>query len=249
MNRILGRVFAALSVAALAAMTPSCADDEQTVFIRQVAAPPVLTTQGGTCTYSADLNSGVLLQGTLDVALSSVYSMHLIVGNQMVKRGDALNVRAESNRVTFNGAVVRVSDVNDATLSEFTTYGTGFADPASGSDPGYGLLSIVGVDAAASAKAIASAGATGTTQVLVHVKAFGRTGGGTDVETGEFQFPVAICRGCLVDFSSGTDPAQPLPNCAKSIATSSNVVFPCVLGQDQPVACQLCQGNDACKPR
>jgi len=248
MNRILGRVFAALGVAALAAMTPSCAHNDQTIFIRQVAAPPVLTTAGTTCVYGNDLNSAGLLQGTLDVALVSSYSLNLVVGNQLVKRGDALNVRAESNRVELKGAVVRVSDVNDNTLSEFTTYGAAVIDPASGSDPSYGVMQVVGVDTAASAK-LAAAIPKGVAQlVLAHVKAFGTTLGGIDVESQEYQFPISVCNSCLIDFSTGTDPAQPLPNCAKSAETSSNIVYPCNAGQDQPVPCQLCQKNPACHP-
>jgi len=248
MNRILGRVFAALGVAALAAMTPSCAHNDQSIFVRGVASPPVLTTNGVTCTYSADLNSAALLQGTLDVALVNAYSMNVVVGNQLVKRGDALNVRAESNRVQLQGAIVRVSDVNDNTLSEFTTYGATILDPASGSDPSYGVMQVVGIDAAATAK-LATAIPKGTAQlVLAHVRAFGVTLGGVDVESQDYQFPISVCNGCLVDFSTGTDPAQPLPNCAKSPETSSNIVYPCTLGQDQRVPCQLCQGNPACTP-
>ncbi len=249
MNRILGHVFAMLGVGALAAMTPSCAHNDQSIFIKAIAAPPKLTTAGDSCVYSPDADQAVLFAGAFDAGLANAYTMVALVGNQLIERVDRLNVRAESNRTSLKGAVVRVTDVSGNSLGEFTSPAQGTIEPASGSSASFQDMFFVGIDSAIATSLRAKLPTrSDKTTVLVNFKAFGVTGGGEDVESDEYTFPVSVCNGCLVDFSTGTDPAQPAPNCAKTAATSTELVFPCFKGQDQPVACQLCQDNALCRP-
>lgn len=249
MNRILGHVFAMLGVGALAAMTPSCAHNDQSIFIKAIAAPPRVTTAGDSCLYTPEADQAVLFAGSFDVGLSNAYTMVVLVGNQLVERVDKLNVRAESNRTSLKGAVVRVTDTAGNTLGEFTSPTQGTIEPASGTTASFQDMFIVGIDSAIATSLRAKLPSrSDKLSVLVNFKAFGVTGGGIEVESDEYTFPVSVCNGCLVDFSSGTDPAQPAPNCAKSLETSTDIVFPCFQGQDQVVACQLCQGNPVCNP-
>jgi len=81
--------------------------------------------------------------------------------------------------------------------------------------------------------------------------------GGEDVESGEFQFPMQVCRGCLINYSDGTDkakvtPAQPR-NCdaPPDMASASATSGPCFIGQDLPISCRSCRGlrnPDICDP-
>ena len=88
-----------------------------------------------------------------------------------------------------------------------------------------------------------------TKLVIVNMRAFGRTLGGIELESSEFQFTIRTCNGCLVSFAGGDDPAQePRPNCKASLGTGASTTIPCFVGQDEPVPCQLCQGRPICDP-
>jgi hypothetical protein len=85
--------------------------------------------------------------------------------------------------------------------------------------------------------------------VVANIKIFGKTLGGVDLESGEFQFPVRVCVGCLVDFSSGDDPAVAGRDCNVQIGTgTATVVLPCAPGQDEATPCQLCSSfSELCR--
>ena len=63
-------------------------------------------------------------------------------------------------------------------------------------------------------------------------------------ESGEFQFPITVCNGCLVSFSGADDPATPGLDCNLPLSQAGggggNSQLPCKVGQDEPVPCQLC---------
>src|SRR5262249_34530488 len=69
---------------------------------------------------------------------------------------------------------------------------------------------------------------TVTKTVIVYVKAFGQTLGGRSVESGEYQWPLRVCKGCYVVFDSDCTAAPTMP------------LVPCFAGQDQPVSCYRC---------
>lgn len=252
MKRVWGSVVSIVaSTIAIGAALPACAENDQSIFIRSALAPST-NRSNGVCTYTNDSQQASMSEGALDVGVRDHYVATLLVGNQLIGRGDPQLVRAEPNRVHLNGAIVRVTETSGALLGEFTASATGVADPQANNSPGYGVLIVTAIDGPTAAKIAATIPDRATTkQVLVNMKAFGRTLGGVDVETGEFQLPIRVCKGCLVSFAGGNDPAQePQPNCkaALSAGGGGGSTLPCAAGQDEPVPCQLCQGLPACDP-
>lgn len=259
MSRIWGHAVALFaSTIAVGAMAPACADNDESIFIRGVFAPPA-NRQNGVCLYQPDPTATKLLgAGTLDLGLRDNYVGVLLVGNQMIPRGDPNNTRAESNRVHLNGAVVKVMDPDGTSVAEFTSYAMGFADPQNNNNPGYDAMGAILIDKPTRDGLVGGLPArSGTTRsLLINVKVFGKTLGGVDVESGEFQLPITVCNGCLVDFSQSTDPLQnPQPNCKRAstgtTAQSGTQQAPCFLGQDEMVPCALCTGlrPDLCNPQ
>jgi hypothetical protein len=257
MSRIWGHAVTLVAATiAVGAVAPACAENDQSIFIRGVFAPPA-NRQNGVCVYQADPTATKLLgAATLDLGLRDNYVGVLLVGNQMIPRGDPTNTRAESNRVHLNGAVVRVTNPDGSGISEFTSYAMGFADPQQNNNPGYDAMGAILIDKPTRDNLVGGIPARSgqTRSLLVNVKVFGRTLGGVDIESGEFQLPVTVCNGCLVDFKDGNDPLQrPTPNCKKvSTSTSQNATsIPCFIGQDELVPCALCSTSrpDLCNPQ
>jgi hypothetical protein len=254
MKRILGRVVVVCASAiVIGAVAPACAENDQSIFVRAVLGPST-NRQNGSCVYTDDPQQPQLFEGTFDVGVRDNYFAIVLVGSQMQGRGDPAAGRAEPNRVHLNGAVVRVTEPNGTQLAEFTSLATGFADIQSNNNPDYGTMGIVGIDAptAATLRGLIP-NRTTTRQILLNIKAFGKTLGGVDLESGEYQLPLKVCNGCLVTFAGANDPAQaPNPNCLAAAGTGSSggaSQAPCFAGQDEPVPCQLCQGRPACDPR
>src|SRR6185295_14801949 len=99
--------------------------------IRQVQAP--VSSSAGGCTTQPDPSALFLASGTLDLAFRLQYSATLLVGNQLVSRGNNSQLRTETSRVQIQGAVVRVEDPTGAVaFGPVTVPGSGFVDPASG---------------------------------------------------------------------------------------------------------------------
>lgn len=252
MNRIWGHVVKFLGVCAIgSAAIPACATNDQSIFVRGVLAPST-NRQNNVCVYTDDPSQPQLFYGELDVGVRDNYQGKLIIGNQLIGRGNADTVRAESNRVHINGVIVSVTNPDGSVISEFTAPAAGVADPQSNNAPDYGIVSATLIDAPTAEALRASFPRFGKAvrTVVVKVKALGTTLGGRELESGEFEFPIAVCNGCKVDFSSGNDPAvNPQPNCAKPFETGGASSLPCDEGQDEPVPCQLCQDRLACDPQ
>lgn len=219
----------------------ACADNESSLFIRQVLVP-----SGSDCSYSADPGSAALMLGVMDLAFTREYWGGLLVGNQLVGRGSADVLRAETSRFRAEGAEVEIETTGGELVNSFTVPVSGFADPGRGTEPGWGVVHAVLIDGA-TGEALASSFAEGQRspvvgRVVVVVKVYGRTLGGQELETGEFRFPINVCYGCLVSFPpDATDPLLPTPNCANVGSASADL--PCFLGQDEPVDCRLCQSS------
>lgn len=253
MKRLLGQTLFVLAVGSSAvALTPACAENDRSIFVRHVMAPPQ-TRQGGGCTYSPDENQPALFEGVLDVALRDNYNAVLLVGSQLMPRGDQNNTRAESNRAHLNGAVVKVTDPSGAVINEFTAIGNGLVDPGQQANADYGLISVTLIDAPTVAKLAVAPGQPRL--VIANVKVFGKTLGGVDVESGEFQFPIRVCNRCLISFATGDDPTTEPIDCPPSAPTGgtgggTQIQGPCQMGQDEAVPCELCRDfNEACRSR
>lgn len=249
MTRIWGH-FLSLAVTGLvaSAVIPACATNDQSIFIRGVIAPPQ-NRQNGTCIYTDDAQQALLFQGTFDVGIKNDYFAVMLVGSHLIQRGDPTNgPRAESNRAHLDGAIVRVTETNGDLIHEFTSPAGGFTDTATNNTPDYGLLGTTVIDAATRNilfSRIPNAFTSPEVSVLVNIKAFGRTLGGEDLESAEFQFPVTVCNGCLISFSNADDPATPAADCDRDLAAAggSSATLPCNPGQDEGTPCQLCRNE------
>ncbi len=204
------------------------------------------------CIYTSDPTQAELFEGTFDVAVRDSYSVVLLIGSQLIQRSDTTNARAESNRAHLNGAIVSVTDPNGALLGEFTSLGSGFVDVSQQNQAQYGPIAVTVIDQPTQAK-IGSGLAVGQTKLVVaNIKAFGKTLGGVDLESGEFQFPIRLCNGCLVSFASGDDPATPGVDCNLPLGGTSgggSTELPCTPGQDETTPCQTCLDRPACRTR
>jgi hypothetical protein len=106
-------------------------------------------------------------------------------------------------------------------------------------------MGIVAIDGPTAATLRSSLGSRKQTrQIILNIKAFGKSLGGVDLESGEFQQSVKVCNGCLVSFAGANDPAQaPNPNCLAALGStgsSGSGQLPCFAGQEESVPCQLC---------
>lgn len=248
MNRIWGRVLTLLATGLLAsALVPACATNDMSVFVRGALAPSP-NRQNNLCVYTDDPQQPQVLEARLDIGVRDNYFAVLLVGNQMMARGDPLLVRAESNRFHVNGAVVRVTEPGGELIHEFTSVGTGFADQGQNNAPDYALVGITAIDAETRNRIAGRLpDRRATTLVVAHISVFGRTVGGQDLESGEFQLPIRVCNGCLVSFDNANDPAaDQQPNCLASLQDQAGL--PCFPGQDEPTPCQVCREREACDP-
>lgn len=236
MRRLL--VLAALAVAGTGAS--SCADNESQIFVRGVIVP-----DSTTCTLKADPTGSLFLSGVLDVALRDEYRAGLLVGNQLVERGNSDQLRTETDRVVLRGAEVELYNQDETLRSAFSVPGTGFVDPGTGSDPGYGVIGVTLVPASEAAKFQQAFGddRTADATITAAVRVFGDTLGGLEVESGQLGFPIIVCNGCLVSYV-GLDP---LTNRCVTTAEFEPDEVPCLIGQDQVVDCRLCLNKSACQ--
>ena len=256
MERVWGHVLSGLTlvagIGAAAGLVPACVHDNSTIFVSDVLFPPMVTA-GMACTFTAEPTQPVLAQGKLDVGLSTTYRAVVLVGNQLVPRGDPNQPHTETSFVTIEGAVIRIVNSSGNQLGTYTQPTAATIPPSSGTTPGYASIGVTLID---SATAMTLSPPIGTTvPVVSYMRFFGHTLGGESVESNEFGFPIEVCKACLIDFSASDDPLLPQPNCANAGATtmgssssssSSSTSLPCFLGQDSPVPCAACLRNPLC---
>ena len=101
--------------------TASCADNDSSMFIKGAMAPT------GECIFEPEGDAVLVLGGIMDVAYASTYTLPLLVGNQLIARGDADKLVTETARVVIRGAVVNVLSADGATtFRSFSTNAGGF---------------------------------------------------------------------------------------------------------------------------
>jgi hypothetical protein len=213
----------------------------------------VLAVETSSCVAKPERGATMRAAGTLDTAIAgtSGYRAALMVGSQLTTRGSREQLRTETARLVLEGAEVTLTDSSDALLplpiNPFSTVGTGFVDPAAGTEPGLGAI-FVDVIPASISQAVSAALPQGDGIVIAKIRVFGTTLGNQAVESGDFVYPIHVCNGCLVAYPVGT--LQPgmggLPECTLVPATTTAVTA-CFLGQDMPVPCTVCAGsNEVC---
>jgi hypothetical protein len=224
MNRVLGHVVAgAAGLLAIGVVSASCAHDDTTLFVYDVLAAQ-LVTPPAMCTYTADPTQPYISQGTLDWDIKrSGYDAVVLLGNQLHPQADPNVPRTETSYIQVQGAVVRITDSQGHQVANYTRLASATIPPSSGSTPGFGAIGLTIVDSATEAAHVPPVG--DKVRLITFAKFFGVTLGGQSVESNEYEFPVDICQGCLLNFS-----------CPASASTTSQ---PCIPGQDDTVCATL----------
>jgi hypothetical protein len=249
MNRIRKHIAAGAALLGLAGVSlAACTHDDSTLFIRNALYPQTVMAGMG-CIYTADPTQTYLFHGKLDIDFQSAYNAVLLVGNQMVAQGDPTKPATETSRIVLKGAIVEIKDTAGNTLAKFSEAISGTVDPLSGNNPSFLPIGLELVDVGTVQKLLPTIAPTSGPRPEVEVdtftRVFGNTLGGQYVESSEFEFPVNVCKGCLVYFSPmSSNPAFPQPNCLGSGTGGSTqtVSAPCNF-EDLPMDCSLCAGS------
>lgn len=211
---------------------PGCAENQSSLFIRAALVVPA-----DTCTVSPDSSAETLFRGSLDIALAAEHHGALLVGNQLVPRGNQAQLKTETSRIQLTTADVTVYSATGAELGAFSVPISGFVDPGSASSPGYGAAEVVMVDAASATAALG--GGPGPIEVISSVILHGTTLGGKAVDSGEWQFPIDICNGCTIIFpAEADDPTKAGVDCDIRDDAPVN----CHIGIDLKTDCRSCAG-------
>src|SRR5262249_49152118 len=121
-----------------------------------------------------------------------------------------------------------------------------------GTVPGYAPVTAIIIDpqtlgADGALQTTVSGG--GTARLVTYTKFFGNTTGGKSIESDEFEFPVDVCKGCLISFSAtDINPNFGAPNCLGASGGGSSLPTPCFPGQDFLIDCAACQQIADCHP-
>jgi hypothetical protein len=226
-----------LTMFSLAASLSGCAENESSLFIEGVLSLPA-----SDCVARPDAEAEMLTQGVLDVHFAQGYVAAVQVGNQLTQQGNREKLRTETSRLHLEGATGTVFDVNGGE-HEFEAIATGFAHPAAGTEPGLAAM-VVNLINGETMDALLAAGEG---DIVVRFRVFGTTLGGKEVESGDYDFPIYLCDGCLVDYPIEAVASTVMPGeayiCGASAdaGTEENI---CFYGQDQRFSCSDCASVD-----
>jgi len=221
-----------------------CADNESSLFIRHVQVP-----DEASCITEPDPEGTFFTSGFIDAAFRSEYSASLLIGNQVVGRGDTDQLRTETSKIKIYEYDVRILNADGAVLDggEYTAPTAGFIDQKEGETESYGLAGAILVDANTAGALGSAAGGSGFTQEVVsEVIVRGRTLGGNELESGPFTFPISVCFGCALFFPPGVNDG--LNACGGE--GEGEIETTCRPGQDSLVDCRLCRASNPalCNP-
>lgn len=211
-----------LAAAALAS-TPSCADNHESIFIYGVVA---LTAPD--CTAKGDTGSKLLAFGEMELKLTDTYGNFLLVGNQLIARGNPSNLRAEPNRVQITGADIQLTGINGADFGFYSVPANGLVSPTVSADPTYAPVFVQIIPPAVGKKLRAAVGAGASLTVLADIKVYGQTLGLNDVESGAFTYTINVTNGG--SFVQTYNVAGN-PDCS-TIPTDVTFAQSCFVGQD-----------------
>jgi hypothetical protein len=216
---------------------PGCADNRSSIFVLNALVVPQ-----DTCEWTSDDSTPARPAGRPDLAISQEYWIPILIGNQLVRRGNSATLRTETSRVSFYEAEISLTDSGGAPIANgnFVVPVSGLADAATGTDPGFGSVAVTLIDAT-SAQSITTA-----QEVIANVIIRGETLGNVEVETDSWAFPITVCNGCSVYLNpEGDDPARPGVDC--DIRTEAP--YYCRMGMDELVDCRACGGiSPLCTP-
>jgi hypothetical protein len=207
-----------------------CADNESSLFIEGV-----LNISSSDCVARPDAEAEFISRGVLDTAFAEGYVAAVQVGNQVTQQGNREKLRTETSRIHLEGVTGSVFDVQGGE-HEFEAIGTGFVHPAAGTEPGLAAMFVNLVNA----DNIDEIAAAGDGQMVVRFRVFGRTLGGKEIESGDFDYPIEICEGCLIDYPIAANTGTATDYECGADAPESQEVNVCHYGQDQRFPCTAC---------
>ncbi|MCA9628675.1 MAG: hypothetical protein KC766_13445 [Myxococcales bacterium] len=229
MRRSLQKLFALCSFGLLAATaTSGCADNDSQLFIVGVAVPD------GECNVTPDEGTAIRLGGLIDVAFASTYTGDLLVGNQLTQRGSREETKTETSRIAIRGAEVQIFTPQQQLINEYTVAATGFVNQAPNGDASYGVASVTLIDSATAGQLAGQLGGDPNARVgvVVEVRVFGDSLGGSEVTSAKLTYPITACYTCTLSCPS-EDP---------------NLPPPCSIGNDDAVDCGACRTGDDANP-
>lgn len=207
-------------LAALAAALTGCVADNASVYIEANIIPEQ---QDVGCSVTSD--GTPLTSGYYNLDYPAGYRIFPLYRNQLLSR--ATDVRADPNGVLIQGAEVTLTDQAGTPLAlagvpnPFTIAASTFIHSGDVGQPGQavGELEVI-PDAYRSA--LIAAGAAGT--ILAKVKIFGRTSGNIDIQAGDWQWPINLCRDTCLFQCLGPDETTEVLACSPGQDFTSKVI-------------------------
>jgi hypothetical protein len=207
----------------------SCVDNRSSVFIYGV-----MNINSSQCLAQPDATAVLQPSGTLDRYFADGYQAALLVGSHLTQRGSRQQLRTETSRLEITRAKMTLYGTNNSVVS-FETPATGLINPSDGTDAGLAAVFIRMVRA----EDMMNLGPDG--QIIARIKIEGTTLGGQDLESGDFDYPITVCTGCLVDYPAGAiDPTSGNCDSASDVMSTSTI---CFFGQDASFPCTVCAGT------
>jgi hypothetical protein len=218
-------------------MLGGCAPGNPGLFIVGALAP------GDGCLFEA--GNPQLTSGILDVSGREVrYVMAPLFVNQLLNLGETGAggpPRADPNYVSVQEAQIELRDLAGDPLAlaglpnPFRVPATGFVPSSDGTTfgEGVGRLELI---PAVYGDALGELVGTERGQIVASVRAVGYTGGGAEMVTGEFFWPIELCRGCLYQCVRNADgEALCQPTCLPG--QDGLEITPSACVDERPVAC------------
>jgi hypothetical protein len=209
----LKKLFSALSLLSLCSVgafaSTGCVDNRTTLFISGVAG----FQPGDTCEVDVSLSGSQLLSGSYDPLPGVPYYAWLIVANGLQPLGSNDTLRPETSRIQLQGAEISITGASGGSAAPaFTINFAATIHPDDSEDPGLAVLPVPIVPPTLN---------LGPGDYQVGITVFGETLGGTDVESGDFSFPVTIV------------PDGSFTVCASAATLDEELIHPCgALAQD-----------------
>ncbi len=237
-----GAIAAVMGGLLAAGMSPACVEYPQGIVVTKVVVPKASTGDDFCVVNAEDLS---LVSGIIDVAVANSYAASLVVKNQLTTAADPGRNRVETAAVYLLGASIRQT-VDGENLNakaedgrggnEYRTPGSGFVPPATSSTISVDLLDVAAVKELQRRLAAQNKGVAASLTVLTFARVQAQSLGGLSLESQEFQFPIQVCYGCLVNFTPGPGTVCEAPP-KSATGTTSTGPKNCRAGQDTAIDC------------
>jgi hypothetical protein len=238
MHRV--RKFTAAGLVALggALSSAGCVDNDSSLYIEGV-----FDLSSSRCIADPGSETAMLAQGTIDLAFARGYTAALLVGSQLTERGSREKLRTETSRLRIEGARITLYGTEGGETTYETT-ANGIVHPASGTDPGMAAVfaQLIRSEDMGDPTNPLDYGILGPPgQAIARVRVFGTTLGGQQIESGDFDFTIYVCEGCLITYPpEADDPLEDGYQCWVAADVQPLETDYCFLGQDQPIPCTQC---------